>query len=122
MSGQPDTRCPVGRPDLRLAGQHTGEVPPTTRPATARLLWFLRYLLPALVCATGVALAAARGFDDTGLDTMSAMFGAGGSIYLMNLLMRVGLAGDEERDAEDEARAFFDRHGRWPDEDPAPGR
>lgn len=27
--------------------------------------------------------------------------------------------GRPERDEEDSARAFFDRHGHWPDEDPA---
>lgn len=26
---------------------------------------------------------------------------------------------DAERYSEDDARAFFDEHGRWPDEDPA---
>jgi len=25
--------------------------------------------------------------------------------------------GDEERDAEEAARVYFDEHGRWPDED-----
>jgi hypothetical protein len=82
------------------------------------LLRFLRYWLPGLVCLIGFVLAVVRGFDDTGLDTMAAMFGAGGSIYLMNVLLRVGISGDRERDVEDDARAFFDRHGMWPDEVP----
>ena len=30
---------------------------------------------------------------------------------------RVLLQGDPEREAEDAARAHFDRHGRWPDEE-----
>ena len=42
---------------------------------------------------------------------------AGSSLWLMNLLFRVGVSGERERDAEDAARAYFDRHGRWPDED-----
>ena len=29
------------------------------------------------------------------------------------------LAGRDDRKREEEAREFFDRHGRWPDEDPA---
>jgi uncharacterized protein YneF (UPF0154 family) len=29
---------------------------------------------------------------------------------------------DEPRYAEDDARAFFERHGHWPDEDPAEAR
>jgi hypothetical protein len=28
----------------------------------------------------------------------------------------MGISGDSDRDAEDEARAYFDRHGRWPGE------
>jgi hypothetical protein len=34
----------------------------------------------------------------------------------MNLLMRVGISGDRDRDREDEARAYFDRHGVWPED------
>lgn len=83
---------------------------------------FLRYGLPAIVCAVGLLLAALRGFDETGLDAMGALFGAGGAIYLMNVLLRIGVVGDRERDREDAARAYFDEHGRWPDEEPAPRR
>lgn len=82
------------------------------------LLRFLRYWLPAIVCASGIAYAASRGFDDTGLDGASALMGAGLSIYLINLLFRIGVTGDTERDEEDDARAFFDRYGMWPDEVP----
>jgi hypothetical protein len=28
------------------------------------------------------------------------------------------MAGDVWRDREEEARRYFDEHGRWPDEDP----
>jgi hypothetical protein len=29
------------------------------------------------------------------------------------------LTGRHDREREEEAREFFDRHGHWPDEDPA---
>jgi len=32
------------------------------------------------------------------------------------VLFRAGATGDEERAREDEAREYFARHGRWPDE------
>jgi hypothetical protein len=32
------------------------------------------------------------------------------------VLYRIGVAGDRDRDREEEARRFFDEHGRWPDE------
>ncbi len=41
---------------------------------------------------------------------------AGLSVWLLNWLYRVGVAGERERDQEDHAREFFDRHGVWPDE------
>ena len=33
--------------------------------------------------------------------------------------VKVMLTGDDERHEEEAARAFFDEHGHWPDEDPA---
>ncbi|HEV2815382.1 MAG TPA: hypothetical protein VGW10_19150 [Solirubrobacteraceae bacterium] len=38
-----------------------------------------------------------------------------GSIPLFVLIIRTG---HDERHDEDAARAFFDEHGRWPDEPP----
>ena len=78
---------------------------------------FLRYGLPGLICLIGVVWGFARDFDELGLEIAVLLVAAGSSLYLMNLLMRLGISGDRERDAEDEAREYFDRHGRWPDED-----
>ena len=44
--------------------------------------------------------------------------GAGLAVLLMNVLFRFGAKGDDERQAEDDAREYFTRHGRWPDEKP----
>jgi hypothetical protein len=33
------------------------------------------------------------------------------------VLYRIGVTGDVEREREDEARARFEEHGEWPDED-----
>jgi hypothetical protein len=77
---------------------------------------FLRYGLPALICVIGVAWGLVRDFDELGIEIAVLLVAAGSSLYLMNLLLRVGISGDRERDAEDAARAYFDKHGRWPDE------
>jgi hypothetical protein len=77
---------------------------------------FLRYGLPTVICLVGVVWGMARGFDALGLEIAVLLVAAGSSLYLMNLLMRVGISGDKERDDEDAARAYFDVHGRWPDE------
>jgi hypothetical protein len=48
------------------------------------------------------------------------MISAGLSVWLLNLLYRVGVRGDRERDDEDRARAYYAEHGTWPDEAPPP--
>jgi hypothetical protein len=98
------------------------DAPPDTRLPSSPFIRFLRYWLPGLVSLSGVIVAAARGFDDVGLEGGAGLVGAGASIWLMNVLLRVGISGERERDAEDAARRHFDEHGRWPDEDGPDGR
>jgi hypothetical protein len=76
---------------------------------------FVRYGLPLLICAGGIAAIVARP-DRNGLEGGFLIVSAGLSVWLLNWLYRVGVVGDRERAEEDEARAFFDRHGVWPDE------
>ncbi len=40
------------------------------------------------------------------------------SVLAVLSLFWVMASGQGEREAEDDARDFFDRHGHWPDEDP----
>jgi hypothetical protein len=92
-------------------------------PATAdngsmpRFLFAVRYVLPAAVVVIGLGLFM---LDPTveGAEGPAAFIGAGLSVWLLNVLHRVGVAGDADRRAEDAARAYFDSHGRWPDEAP----
>jgi hypothetical protein len=42
--------------------------------------------------------------------------GTASPVLLLNVLYRIGVQGDRDRDREEEARRFFDEHGRWPDE------
>ena len=84
-----------------------------------------RHELGADVAAGGdhrrrLRLAAVTGFSETGLEGGALLVSAGLSVWLMNLLFRVGVKGDRERDDEDRARAYFDEHGRWPDEERGP--
>jgi len=43
--------------------------------------------------------------------------GVAGSILLLNVLYRIGVTGDVERDREERARVYYDEHGRWPDDE-----
>jgi hypothetical protein len=36
-------------------------------------------------------------------------------VLLLNVLYRIGVEGDKERDREEAAREYFDKHGHWPD-------
>jgi hypothetical protein len=82
---------------------------------------FVRTWMPLLICAAGVVIFVVRGFDETGGEALILLVAAGSSVWLLNVLFRLGVRGDVERDAEDDARAFFDRHGYWPDEAPPGG-
>ncbi len=83
------------------------------------LLQFTRIWLPAIVVTAGV-LVMVLGGDDNALEGGGAIVGAGLSIWLLNVLHRVGVDSEHVREEEDEARAYFDRWGHWPDE-PGPG-
>jgi len=79
------------------------------------VIW-IRYVLPGVLVAAGfVVLVVADG--TTRWDGFAMCVGAGLAVLLMNVLFRFGAKGDEERTAEEEAREYFSRHGRWPDEE-----
>jgi hypothetical protein len=80
---------------------------------------WVRVWLPVGILLGGVAMIAGTGGSIEGWEGGGAMFGAGLSVWLLNLFFRVGVAGDRDRDEEDRARAFYDEHGYWPDEAPA---
>ena len=61
-----------------------------------------------------------HGLQRHGLEGGALLVSAGLSVWLINLLYRIGVKGDRERDDEDRARAYFDEHGRWPDEERGP--
>lgn len=75
----------------------------------------VRYVLPAVIALAGVVVLV---FDPSlvGLEGFVLFVGAAASILLLNVLYRIGVSGDAERDREEAARTYFDEHGRWPDE------
>ena len=79
------------------------------------VLFFIRYVLPALVVVAAIILFALNPSLDSA-DGAAALIGAGLSIALLNFLHRMGVSGDRDRDDEAAARRYFDEHGPWPDE------
>lgn len=78
---------------------------------------FVRTWLPALVVGGGLLLIVIQG-DEVALEGGMGIIGAGLSIWLFNVLMRMGTSNEGDRADEEDARAFYDRHGIWPDEAP----
>jgi hypothetical protein len=81
---------------------------------------FVRVWLPVLIIVGGIVVIIATGGSETGVEGGAGIIGAGASVWLLNLIFRVGVQGERDRDAEDEARAFYAEHGYWPDEAPPP--
>ena len=77
----------------------------------------VRLLHPVAIIAAGLILIIARR-DDIGAEGGALLISAGLSVWLLNWMYRISVRGDRERDAEDRARQFYDRHGYWPDEEP----
>lgn len=88
---------------------------PKRREHGGVVLAAVRYGIPAAIFATGVVVVIAGG-DSTALEAGSMFIGAAIAVLLLNVFFRIGTAGDVDRDREEEARRYFDEHGRWPDD------
>lgn len=82
---------------------------------------FVRYGLPALIVIAGAIAMAVVGPDDERYVGGGAIIGAGLAVALINFFFRMGVSGDRDREAEEEARRYFDSHGHWPDEEDSLG-
>jgi hypothetical protein len=77
----------------------------------------VRTWLPVAIIVAGVIVASVTGFSETGAEGGALLVSAGLSVWLINLLYRIGVRGDRERDVEDQARDYLAEHGHWPDEE-----
>ena len=72
----------------------------------------VRYGIPLGLFLAGCVVAAVGG--KIGLAAGAMFISAATAVLLLNVLYRIGVKGDEERDREEAARRYFDEHGRWP--------
>jgi hypothetical protein len=72
----------------------------------------VRYGIPLVLFVAGCVVAAVGG--KIGLAAGAMFISAATAVLLLNVLYRIGVKGDEERDREEAARRYFDEHGRWP--------
>jgi hypothetical protein len=87
----------------------------TPRDSHPRTMIAVRYVLPGVILLAGV-VALLVSDTLTGLEGLAMGIGVAGSVLLLNVLYRIGVKGDLERDDEEAARVFYDEHGHWPDE------
>jgi uncharacterized membrane protein YfcA len=92
------------------------EGPSDRRRGRALMLIGVRYVIPAAVVVSGLAILVFAHDRDTALEAGCSFFGVALAVVLLNFFFRVGVRGDRDRDREADARAYFDEHGRWPDE------
>lgn len=90
--------------------------PPGRRPQTPAQR-FVRVWLPLLIIISGILLAFVVQ-TDAAYEGGALLVSAGVSVWLLNVIFRIGVRGDHERDEERAARAEFERTGVWPDEKP----
>lgn len=75
----------------------------------------VRFWLPGVIVLAGAVLALSLQ-TDAAWQGGALLVSAGLSVWLLNVLFRLGVRGDRERVHEERAREEFDRTGRWPDE------
>ena len=104
------------RPVLPARRPPAGRSAPPPSPVAAPpppLLRFTRHGIPALTVLAGI-VAMSLG-TATSLVGGAGLVGAGAATWMIAWLYRVGVEGDRTRDAEERARRYFARHGRWPE-------
>jgi hypothetical protein len=88
--------------------------PAATRKPLAKSLFTARYVIPGVLVLFGVVYMMVD--RRNGAEAFSLFAGAGLSILLLNVLYRMGVEGDRDRDVEEAARDYFTEHGVWPEE------
>jgi lysylphosphatidylglycerol synthetase-like protein (DUF2156 family) len=82
------------------------------------LLAATRVWLPLLIAGAGAALIVV---GHASVNSVSAAAGVALLIvalivWMLNWMFRMSVESNRDREREEAAREYFDRHGRWPDE------
>jgi protein-S-isoprenylcysteine O-methyltransferase Ste14 len=90
------------------------------------LLTATRIWLPLGIAVAGVVLIVVGHGSLSAQSTTHAIEAGGGVallivaiiVWMVNWMFRLSVQSNRDREREEEAREYFDRHGRWPDEGP----
>jgi hypothetical protein len=77
---------------------------------------FIRYGIGAIMVVGGAIMLIVSPAG-LGVDGFAMAVGGGLSVLLLNYMYRLSVASEDDRAREEEARAYFDEHGEWPEED-----
>jgi hypothetical protein len=81
------------------------------------LLTFTRYGIPLALAAVGLAaIVIEHGKDDATSAAGVSLIVAALIVWMINWMFRMSVSSNEDRRREEEAREYFDEHGKWPDE------
>jgi hypothetical protein len=90
-----------------------------TRPGSPGiLLTSIHTGLPLAIAVAGAILIAIghAGVNDPVAVTGLVLLGVAVMVWMLNVAFRLSLQSNRDREREEEARRYFDRHGRWPDD------
>lgn len=93
------------------------EIPDGSSPG----MLVVRYGLGAVMILGGILMLIISPAS-LGVDGFAMAVGGGLSVLLLNLLFRLSVSSEDDRAQEERARAYFDEHGEWPEEEPRQGR
>lgn len=81
------------------------------------MLTATRVWLPLAIGIAGVVLIVlGHGNDDTLAAAGVSLLIVALIVWMINWMFRLSVQSNRERDEEERAREYFDRHGRWPGE------
>ena len=87
------------------------------RRAGGFLLAITRIWIPVGIAVVGiVAIIIGGGQDDIAAGAGVSLVLAALIVWMINWMYRISVQSNRDREREEEAREYFDRHGRWPDE------
>jgi hypothetical protein len=72
----------------------------------------VRIVLPVATAVAGVVLVIVGGDAARGADVV--LIGVAALIVVANLMIRLAIQRQDDRDREEERRRYFSEHGRWP--------
>jgi hypothetical protein len=75
---------------------------------------FARIWLPVGIAVAGVVLILTGGDAADGAGVL--LIGVAGLVVFANLMLRLSLSSERDREREEANRDFFSRTGHWPDE------